>query len=269
MAGPRLMALFEARREVRNRRIGEGRSPRDNVLGDFCGAIGQHLAFQGDYEEAERFFGEALACFNGQDDRRQTMGYLFFNALEAGNRPKAKERLEDIWGGRPSRAMAGSLQAHAKPWACFALARYQVEVSDAGDEALELLEELSREIAGQRTAFGVSANRHPWQLATYNLGLISNDAAVQEALWKASLEICQGEMVGPAMRAMALLPLSALHRAGLGFEGAKKEAEKAVVCVRESLCRRHFQARLDSAGFAEALGLVARRPEAFFPFNYR
>ncbi|MDR1658310.1 MAG: hypothetical protein LBT47_12305 [Deltaproteobacteria bacterium] len=275
LIGPRLWGLFEDKRRSQSYRLKEGKKPADKALGDFFGACGQHLAFQGKWTQAERRFSQALECFTSDDDRIQTFGYQLFNHLEAGELPQARAKLVAIWKGPDlSYDRASKLSSHIRPWALFALARYQAEAGDAGAEAQCLLEKLAQELSDNNTAFGErvlqdSRHLHPWQLIIYNLGLAIDNELVKRTLWSRCLDLCLDANDRPTIKAMAFLPLSALHHYGLDSTLQNQTLNTIFSYIDEVLYRPHFQILFQAASFTEAMELTFCRRKELFPFNYR
>ncbi|MBV5329966.1 MAG: hypothetical protein JZU65_20465, partial [Chlorobium sp.] len=113
---------------------------------------------------------------------------------------------------------------------------------------------------------------HPWQLTTYNLGRLFLAAGLQsqaEKLLLRSLATClQG---GETMRAMALLPLSALNSHGMAHPGQESVYAEIMAAIKASplLNQDHFQSLVDTLTPDQALQEVALHSHRYFPFSYR
>jgi hypothetical protein len=247
---------------------------KNKPLGDWYGTLAQHHAFRGELSEAENYFEKAISCFDGRpEDRKQSLSYRFFARLDAGK----PEALDDLLNVLEIEQLDQNIAVHiqqidndyTRSWALFALARYAVD-SEAAPALHTPLAEVAETLAQQDRVWGMTSQKHPWQLILFNLGFIAETDAARQRLWGKSLELCLHDKSGPTINVMALLPLSAMKAHGLVLpEDTEVRVARIFHIIRDGLDTTHFAPVLSATGWPEALDEVMANRRKFFPFNYR
>ena len=124
---------------------------------------------------------------------------------------------------------------------------------------------------------------HPWQLITFNLGMIAlsfNMIEVAAKFFKKSIEICFSPASGPTISVMALLPISMvaayskktnkreMERIISGDHGKWEIWEKHIQRAAKYLSKDHFLF-LSENRFDKSLEILNKSPQSVFPFSYR
>ncbi len=268
--------LFHGVLREYERRIKRGAPRRNTALGSWYGTLGQHHAFRGEWEAAEKHLDEALSYFEGDEDNlAQDHSYRFFVRLEA-EKPGVVQYLLLCLGMEQLDGTVcdqiSNLPRTRRPWALFALVRFLTAGNAARyPHVLSGLETLFRKWDEHGTLLGLALDRHPWQLISYNLGFLAPSRRLQARAWEHSARICLNPAQGPTVRVMALLPYSALYEHGHAppphISGIVEDIRSTI--RQSSLNEDHFQAVLDAPDWVGVLELVAAQRRSLFPFNYR
>ena len=266
-------SLAEWVREA-ERRVETGRN-RNKPLGDWYGTLAQHYAFRGALSEAENFFDKAIACFAGRPkDQRQSLSCRFFARLDAG-RPEALDDLLSILGIEHldlnlSSHIQRIVDDYSRSWALFALARYAVDSETVPPALNTTLAGVAETLVQTDRVWGMTPEKHPWQLILFNLGFLAGTDALKEQLWRKSLALCLHDKAGPTINVMALLPLSAMKAHGPALpEDTEEMVARIFHIIRDALDVPHFAPVLSAIGWSEALDEVMANRRKLFPFNYR
>ena len=261
-AGPEVMDMQRAFERLGVR----GLCREDTRLGKYYGTLGQNLGFCGPalLEECLRYLNLAIACFcadssQSQSERSRDAIYKVFALSSAGRVDDAIEGLRQLPGlwteGQWNVQAMDSYQKHA-------LVRVHVDQGCGMDIAL-----------WQRIAddWRTKAKRsHPWQLITYNLGLLAPNEDETFRFLMESLAICQSQESGPTIQAMALLPLAELQAIGQCPLEAETIVRRALAPIHgDELSREHFSSVLQNQKIDEILLIVQRERCDLFPYMYR
>lgn len=246
------------------------------LLGGLYGTLAQHHAFCGPehldsvihyVELSQRAFGGGVFPEYRKDWLRG-WSYRMFAYLDAGRMEDAREalcRYLEIADG----SMFPGWHAWKNPFQRFALVRWLADRLTIGCHG-----EMERRIAEGLLAEALPhelPNRHPAQLIAWNVGRIALKCGCRRTArtWlEDSIHRC--ERGGETIRPMGLLPLAALHAAGLWMDRYETRFERIQQEIRRStfLNRMHFRDVLEG-GAADVLDRIHRQPQRWFPFTYR
>lgn len=261
-AGPEVMDMQRAFERLGVR----GLCREDTRLGKYYGTLGQNLGFCGPalLEECLRYLDLAITCFcadssQSQSERSRDAIYKVFALSSAGRVDDAIEGLRQLPGlwteGQWNVQAMDSYQKHA-------LVRVHVDQGCGMDIVL-----------WQRIAddWRTKAKRsHPWQLITYNLGLLAPNEDETFRFLMESLAICQSQESGPTIQAMALLPLAQIYAVGHSLPEMETLVRRAMAPIHgEALSKEHFFCVLQSESIDEVLQTVQREKNLLFPYTYR
>ena len=261
-AGPEVKDMERAFARLRAR----GVCREDTHLGKYYGTLGQNLGFCGPalLKECLRFLDLAIACFcadspQSQNERSRDAIYKVFALSSAGQADDAIEGLRQIPGlwleGQWNVKAMDSYQTHA-------LVRVHVDQGRGVD--IVLWQRITDE---WRTK---AKHTHPWQLITYNLGLLAPDKDEACRLLLESLAICQSQESGPTIQAMALLPLAQLQAIGRCPLETETSVRRALAPIHgDELSREHFLCVLRNMNIDEILLIVQKNKCDLFPYMYR
>lgn len=260
-AGPEVKEMQRAFERLRAR----GLCREDTRLGKYYGTLGQNLGFCGPglLKECLRYLDLAIACFcadspQSQDERNRDVIYKVFALSSAGQTDDAfvaMQKIPGLWqGGKWNLKAMNQYQIHA-------LLRIHVDQGCGVD--LRLWQRIADVWQAQ------SKRSHPWQLITYNLGLLAPDKEHACRMLMDSVTICQSQESGPTIQAMALLPLAQLHT----IDRCLPEMETCVRRVLASLywaglSREHFFCVLHNKNIDEILLIVQMKKNYLFPYMY-
>lgn len=244
--------------EAAEKRLRRGQAD-NKPLGDWYGTLGQHHAYAGNFDRARDYLDKARLCFTSPADEKQNLSYRFFLSLQAQDREMAETLLAALLPEGIAAALATS-----GPWKLFPALRFLRDIGHEGHG--EALHALGEDLLRQPLQV-----KHPWQLVLYNLGLLTDEAALQAALLRASARICGHRKTGPTVRVMALLPLAALRRLGLPMPGNARDRVEAIrrLIPAAGLDTAHFAPILTASSWQAALDATTRHEARLFPFNYR
>ena len=266
-------SLTEPLRDA-ERRAARGRI-KNKHLGDWYGTLAQHHAFRGELSDAEKYLEKAIECFEGRpEDQRRSLSCRFFARLDAGK----PEALGDLLNVLQIKQLDQNISSHiqeidndyTRSWALFALARYAVDSEVVLPALRTALAEAAETLARKDRIWGMTPEKHPWQLILYNLGFLAEKDTAKWRLWRKSLNFCLHNKSGPTINVMALLPLSAMKFHELKLpEDVESRVSQICDIIREGLDITHFEMVLSAPGWAEALDRVMENKVTLFPFNYR
>lgn len=255
----------------------------NQILGAFYGTVAQNYAFCGlSYlAQVQKYVALSQSCFGGcipppshVCDWRRGFSYLFGAYMDGGDLDNARVSLWQYLGADSWSSFIGMRETAGgdRKYAFYYLVRFlasslQMKRNPEVDGHF-LIDTIINEFADEIKR----KNRHPWQLYSYNTGILSQrlgDQKLAARAWDESLRICLGG--GETMQAMALLPLSALHQADLIRADHKRQLNKVFTLIRSSelLNASHFSPLLKLNMPDQVLIEVANHPEKYFPFNYR
>lgn len=245
-------------------------SPAHIPLGRLYGTICQNFGFCGpEYiEETLRYAQKARTALGEgtvpefKPEWSRQRNYLTYAWLDAGDLKKAEHTLcayleIDHPDEIENRIPAMTVWEHALT------ARFLAEAGET--RARRRYYDAAGRQNSQNAEFG-----HPMQLWNYNMGRIAESLGrTKDARGRflKSLDICCDRRFGSTMRIMALLPLSALYRAGQpppDSDGLWNTIRRAM----EKTDGAHFR-ELKSMSLEPALESIANSPEIWFPFSYR
>lgn len=261
-------ALFELKEmeDAFGRQRARGTCREDGRLGRYYGTLGQNYGFCG-----PDYLGETLGCLDqavsffcadskrSEKERDRDLLYKVFALSSAGRTNDAFEILRGIallwdhegWNlnGMDPYQIHGLLRVHAD--------------SGAGMDA-----HLWHGLEGvwKRQAM----RPHPWQLISYNLGLLAPDRATALCMLKQSLALCLSPENGPTIKVMALLPLAQIHALGFRLPDLEELSRQALAPVHgKELSEDHFAELLQAESIEELLQMVQKEKKRLFPFSYR
>lgn len=258
--------ILDARELALARRRSSAPRAVDLDLGAFYGTLAQNAAFCGPgwFASFEGFVEKALDAFGGgkvpeaaEDNWLRALSYRVYACLDAGRTSEAGDCLRDYLCIKD---LAAYHPSKKNPYREAALMRY---LADSGESCPGYLP------WALCMAPAVPAS-HPWQLWLYNLGRLREAPEDRKGLWERALSLCEDPQE-PTLRAMALLPLAALHGEGLRDEPSLKRDTEAVLRVLGGgiLNAEHFRVVLDAPNWGEALMRVRGHLKRLFPFSYR
>ncbi|MEB3223339.1 MAG: hypothetical protein VKS61_14785 [Candidatus Sericytochromatia bacterium] len=243
--------------------LGDKPGPRRQLAGRLASASGQHAAFRGDFQAAERLFTQAIATFAAMGDTRrgavEQARTRIYRALAALDAPGAG------WEEREAR-VAEALQAPVDRALVTSLAAQ-------GDGALRyrhhlLLRHLvARQDAGLREAYlaaeptWATGHGRPWPQIALLRAVLWLQAGRREratTAWEAALDLARAPGQGPTLAFVALAMARAAQLAGLPVETPALDQDG----LRAQLPLAPWEAL---AGERDWLRLLARCA----PFNFR
>lgn len=244
----------------------KGRCRENTRLGRYYGTLGQNYGFCGPgfLVQCLRHLDLAISCFcadsvRSEKERNRDQLYKAFALSSAGRTDDAVETLRGItglWG-----------QGHwnlkdMNPYQTHALLRAHVDSGNGMDAGLW------QSIAGLQG--GQARRAHPWQLITYNLGLLAPDSDAAYRMLRESLALCLAPEAGPTIQVMALLPLAQLHAAGHCLPDMDDHFRRAIAPVYGTdLSREHFVCLIQAGTTDEILRRVQKEKVRLFPYSYR
>ena len=164
----------------------------------------------------------------------------------------------------------GIVDDYSRSWALFALARYAVDSETVPPALNTTLAGVAETLVQTDRVWGMTPEKHPWQLILFNLAFLAGTDALKEQLWRKSLALCLHEKSGPTIHVMALLPLSAMKAHGLALpEDTEDRVARIFDIIRDAFDTAHFAPVLSAIGWPEALDRVMENKCKLFPFNYR
>ncbi|NLV96240.1 MAG: hypothetical protein GX043_02740 [Desulfovibrionales bacterium] len=234
------------------------------ILGQYYGTMGQHYGFCGPayLDQSIKYLDQAITCFHGNDraaheERNRDHLYKVFALCSAGNIEQAEHIL-----GQELKLKSSSIWLVGKmnSYQLHALLRLYV------DSGRNMDPHLWNEI---RILWRIGDQEHPWQLITYNLGLLAPDLKQAQELFKHSLDLCSSPESGPTIQVMALLPLSRLH----ALDSQKNRSDHVLRAMRpieeNKVSARHFQSLHDAQDWQDTLQRVTKYRDKLFPYTYR
>ncbi|MFH1491564.1 MAG: hypothetical protein ABII06_21855 [Pseudomonadota bacterium] len=244
----------------------------DATLGALYGSIAQHYGFCGPdhLEPCLRYVSLAKQAFGGgrfpelRDDWLRQENYAVYALLDAGLFDKAEAALL-MYLDIDARDVVPEVFEGLSPWHHAALARWLADTGnrEIGRTYLEVMYEEGPHLMG---------NQHPAQLWLHNLGRIAHsldrrDQAVN--LFRKSLDLCLLRGQGPALRLMALLPLSGLDLLGILDRAEAESLWDRLRAEAGSLNPGHFRLPVEEPDLKTALCRLREKPGRLFPFSYR
>jgi hypothetical protein len=243
------------------------------ALGALYGTISQHFGFCGPIyiPQVEHYTSLAMEAFGGgevperRDDFLRQYNHLAYAYLDAGDCDSARKALMAYCEVSSERDILTRVTDDPSPWKHVLVARF---LADTGGSSLD------------RPYLDLAATadwpwsylHHPNQLWLFNLGRIAfrlRREGQALTLWRKSLECCLSGSNGPAVRVMALLPLSRLHELGAVKKEEINFALRSILEAAQTLDSAHFGVLLEAESQEEILGGIVRRAEVVFPFSYR
>lgn len=244
-----------------------------SALGALYGTISQHFGFCGPTHlpDVEHYTRLAMEAFGGgevperRDDFLRQYNHLTYAYLDAGDHDSARKALMAHCEVASGKDILKAVTQDPTPWKHALVARF---LADTGGSSLDRPYLDLAATAGRPW----SHLHHPNQLWLFNLGriaLLLGREHQASTLWRKSLECCLSGSNGPAVRVMALLPLSRLHELGAAESGEIDPALRTIKAAAEALDSGHFEVVLQAESQEEILSAGLRDPESIFPFSYR
>jgi len=253
----------------------------DYALGSLYGTLAQNYAFCGPrhLENTRKTIRAAMHAFGNSEDRTyikdwsRQASYLLFALVDAKKFDEAEEILYLLFNTEKGGTITIDHALH-DGFKLFAMARYLSDypvslppyLIEPSDQLIRLISDDSFPLR-----FTNSIQTHPWQLVYFNIGRLAvqrSQMDIAQKAWRMSLELCgQG---GETMQAMGLLPLSACMAAST-LTTDQQEATTAILKMlscSKRINKNHF-ADLLQPSIEDALSLVHKQPEKYFPFTYR
>ncbi len=260
---------------------------REHAVGEAYGMLCQGAAFRQDHVRALSLAKRSEENF-GQDKtgrlhalrREADRAYIFWDLRDDKSHEKACRHalryINESSGCTENRPFAEALKARMN-------AEARLRLGKTPDEGF-----VEDALLHFKKNAGFTGHTHPWQLYFYNAGLsllppnggekAPNAGEKETAILflERSRALCLNSQHSLILNIMALLPLSLLHDLRPDDETIVHDAqnifrsmEKAV--AENKLNEEHFAPLLKEAehGADRALGLLKKKPDRFFPFNYR
>jgi len=238
-------------------------------LGRYYGTITQNYAFCGPkyIDKVISFAQKAQNAFGNFPSEKEEVfriySYLIYAFLDAKQHQDAEQYLykyleADIL------ALNVKFDLISNPYAHAAIARFFADTNKVTQNYLEFI----------KTKIHKREQSHPWQLWYYNIGRILKHTNLELAkkCFEYSLDICISDIHGHTVKAMALLPLSALIDISPQNNHAfiLQNADYILRTIKNSnLHLEHFHPLLSAIDCKSSLKIVQAETHTFFPFTYR
>jgi hypothetical protein len=243
--------------------LGDKPGPKRQLAGRLASASGQHAAFRGDFQAADRLFTQAIATFAAMGDTRQgaieQARTRIYRALAALDAPGVG------WSEREARVVE-ALQAPVDRTLVTTLAA-QGEGALRYRHHLLLRHLVAREDAGLREAYltaepsWAAGQGRPWPQIALLRAILWLQAGQREratAAWQQAIELARAPGQGPTLGFVALALAQAATLAGLRVEGPQLDP----AALRAQLPLAPWEALAGEREWQRLLASCA-------PFNFR